>query len=230
MTCIATFGCSYTEGITGSDYNWPAELAMLNNNFEIYNCAKSGTSVDYSLHVLENFLKIKTPDIVLFQVTTPHRFTYITNTESNIFEIKKYSENYYKFDIKDNKDLGFINAGSMSLKNNMRRGFTNAKTIQEFALLYYKLAGKNVIDKTKFNAYFSYIKKLLKDIPHLIIAHDLSEDEWISSNFIDFDIRKRLSDPVFESYIIDNGRHISRDGLVNVAKLLLQEIEERNMI
>ena len=83
MKTIVVFGCSFSSAIEG--FAWPAEMALhTNDRYKIVNCAIGGSSMMYSLHMLDLYLKsFDTPDVVLFQFTTKGRITWITDRRSN---------------------------------------------------------------------------------------------------------------------------------------------------
>ena len=82
---IAVFGCSWTYGvpvewsqkITSSNYqhnlpnndfvNWTRELGKIDSSLEIYNYAVPGTNIEFSLSMLERYLKNPYCDITIFQ-------------------------------------------------------------------------------------------------------------------------------------------------------------------
>jgi len=244
MKTIATFGCSYTAGHGTSKrrwINWPAELSLLlNDKIKLINCAKGGTSIDYSVHVLETFLKSYKPDIVLFQFTSPRRLSYLPNIspQDDIFDLLTYKEyvektpchenikdycnltNYYKYWLKDNIEWGFITPGST------KSTFSN----QKLAKHYYSSVGENRISYTTYNAYFLYIKTLLKDVPHLLLSHDATHESLLDSNNIDIDFKTALGTEYFEQNIIDEGKHLSKKALAKVAKTVYNELQLRNAL
>jgi len=72
---IATFGCSFTQGVHPYYYSYSRELAKLNPNCFVDDYSKGGSSLKWSV---TQFEKHKTKyDFVIFQVTTPYRFTYV---------------------------------------------------------------------------------------------------------------------------------------------------------
>jgi hypothetical protein len=245
MKTIATFGCSYTagHGTSGRRWvNWPCELAiMLNDQVKVVNCAKGGTSIDFSVHALETLLKEQSPDIVLFQVTSPSRFTFLPDIapSKDIFDLLQYQEylkktkghervdrnyreleNMYRYVLKDDVEWGFFTPGNT----------TSPESDKKLAKLYYKNAGIDRLEYTKFNAYFNYIKTLCKDIPHLILSHDLSWDRLVDFEYIDIDFKVALGEDYFNSKVIDEGKHLSHVGIIQIAKLLNAEIQKRNLL
>lgn len=245
MKRIATFGCSYTAG-HGPDLlkwvNWPTELSFLfNDNIEIYNCAKGGTSIDYSVHALESFLNYETPDLVLFQLSTPHRLTWISSdsdlsfedmysinqysnsnivSDSEVFKNYKSLNNYYKVDLISN--WGFITPGSTS----------SPYSSNKLANAFYGTIGTNLIDKVKIKSLIHYIKThLLKDIPHLLLTHDGYDlFNMIGNNSIDLDFKTALGTEYFDNQIIDNGRHLSHNALQEIAKILYNKVKKEGLI
>lgn len=244
MKTIATFGCSYTAGhgtFKKTWINWPAELSIIaNDKIKIYNCAKGGTSIEYSLFALENFLKNYTPDIVLFQLTSPNRFTYIPDdqNEQNIFKTTSYYEyitrnipkkeifqdykkleNHFLYTLNDSVQWGFITPGfTKSIHSN-----------KVFANLYYRLVGQNKIDTTKNKAYSKYLKDILKDIPHLILSHDVDVTNP-PYDIVDFNFKTILGEEYFDENVVDEGRHLSRPALQKLAKFIYSQLIEREYL
>lgn len=72
---IATFGCSFTQGVPPHFYSYSRELAKLNSNYSVDDYSKCGSSLKWSV---DQYEKHKTKyDFVIFQVTLPYRFTYV---------------------------------------------------------------------------------------------------------------------------------------------------------
>ena len=113
---LAIFGCSWTYGVplswsqetTSFKYsknipqedfvNWTRELGKLDKDFEIYNYAIPGTSIEFSLGMLERYLKNPYCDHVIFQATRPYRYTYWSQDFDETLHFKKYELNVRQFD------------------------------------------------------------------------------------------------------------------------------------
>jgi hypothetical protein len=247
MKTIAIFGCSFTAGHGGTKrrwVNWPAEMAVYTHNkYKIVNCARGGTSMLYSVHMLETYLKnFPTPDLVLFQFTTDARVTWISdsygeNDYKKIFNYWKYYDflknqgsdvtkykhlnNFYRIYPKEEVSFGFMTAGGSIVGT------------EKLAKLYYGTIGRNLLTTTETSAMLSHVKYLCRDIPHMTIVHSGNLFPYNKKDLvenIDIDFEKELGSQYFNENIIDDGHHLSEKALEKVGKIVYNKIVERGLI
>ena len=93
---IVCLGCSYTAGMPDSYYSWPEKLANLRPSDTIYNLAVGGTSLLFSIYILEQIQKIINVDKTICQITNPHRQTSLEKIKIEDSFIK--NKNYIRLD------------------------------------------------------------------------------------------------------------------------------------
>ena len=86
MKTINCFGCSFTQGVCKNLHTWPKALAEKLPSYKIVNYGSGGTSVLWSIYLMEKFSK--PDDIAIFQVTNSRRFTFWPNSCCAIFFCK----------------------------------------------------------------------------------------------------------------------------------------------
>jgi hypothetical protein len=247
MKTIAIFGCSFTAGHGVSLrrwVNWPAEMARYtNDSYKIVNCARGGTSMLYSLHMLDTYLKnFPKPDLVLFQFTTDARISWISDfygeqDYTQIFDYLKlkdflekqgsptdkygHLDNFYRLYPKENVPFGFMTGGG------------SIKGTEKLAKLYYKTVGRNLLTTTETDAMVGHVKTLCKDIPHLTMTHSKKLYSHKSKFFldnIDLCFEEMLGTDYFKKSIIDEGKHISEKALEKLGKLMYNECKKRGYL
>lgn len=247
MKTVAIFGCSFTAGHGSTKrrwVNWPAEMAVhTHDKYKIVNCAKGGTSMLYSLHMLDTYLKnFPKPDLILFQFTTDARVSWIADCYgeqdyTKIFNYWKYYDflqnqgsdvtkykhikNLYRLYPKDEVSFGFMTAGG------------SIQGTEKLAKLYYGTIGRNLFTSTETDAMMSHMKVLCKDIPHITMTHSkklygVKSDYFL--NNIDIDFETELGTDYFFKNIIDDGRHLSEKALEKLGKIVYNKIVERGLI
>lgn len=243
MKTIAVFGCSFSAGHGLSNYkwiNWPTELLLLNNDKHIlYNCALPGSNIDYSMFALYNFLKYKKPDIVLFQFTFPLRHSWILldeklNSFNNLYNVVTYKDlNIPINEICTTKYLSLQNYNIVRLNQDVNWGYITPGSTNhlyspiKFAEDFYTIIGDNLIDRVKFLSYIHYLKNsLLKDIPHLFLAHDKYFLEgYVNTDFLDLDFKGVLGEEYFEKNVIDEGKHLSHEAIKKIAEIINERMK-----
>jgi len=247
MKTIAVFGCSFTAGHGGTKrrwVNWPAEMALhTNDEYKIVNCARGGTSMLYSLHMLDTYLKnFPKPDLVLFQFTTDARVSWISDhygqkDYTKVFNVYPYLD-FLEKEGSDTEKYGHLkNVYRMYPKDNVRFGFMTAggsiKGTEKLAKLYYGTVGRNLLTPTETDAMFSHVKFLCKDIPHLTITHSkrmyqVASDYMI--NNIDLDFETELGGEYFWNNVIDDGKHLSEEAIEKIGKIVYDKCVERKYL
>lgn len=129
---IICIGCSYTAGMPSSYYSWPEKLAKIRPNDNVYNLAIGGASVLLCLYLLSQFKKSYEIDKLIFQITEPHRHSFVSpnfNLETEI--VRK--ENYYRIDpnVRTRENIKTITPGNINFK------FTKSARKVDFARQYY---------------------------------------------------------------------------------------------
>lgn len=104
---IACFGCSITGGVyLGKEprESWPLQLSYRLPNVEIYNFGLQGTSVLYTINMIERVKDTLNPDLIITQIANPVRLTfYDFDFQFHPYkDLSKMSNNYYAipYDIK----------------------------------------------------------------------------------------------------------------------------------
>jgi len=248
MKTIAIFGCSFTAGHGHNQrrwINWPAEMALYTNDeYKIVNCARGGTSMLYSVHMLDTYLKnFPRPDLVLFQFTTDARVSWVSDAYgekdyTKVFEYMtlrewlsreahddtdkyNYLRNVYRIYPRKEAPFGYMTAG----------GWIDGA--DELAKLYYGTIGRNLFTPTESDAMMSHVKYLTRDIPCMTITQSKDFYSVKSQHFkdnLDFSFDEALGKDYFENNIIDDGKHLSEQALQKLGKLVYLECKERKLL
>jgi len=88
---VGIYGCSFTHGVIATeDVGWPTEYAKRNPGAVIHDYSIPGSSLEYSVLMLEKYHK--TYDINIFQVTFPNRITFALNEDMDYQKELVYCE------------------------------------------------------------------------------------------------------------------------------------------
>lgn len=196
---IVCLGCSYTAGMPNEDYySWPEKLAHLRPKDKIYNIAIGGSSLLLSIHLLHEFQKIITPDIIIFQITHPHRFTSI------------------------DKDFDIENSLCNTIKDNYLRLDPYIRTTQKIMTVTpgdTTMRWSKVYDKIKFaKQYYRYHSNILGNL-----AHDIFKKQAQSISNFSFEYADIIEDAKKET--IDEAGHFNKKGHDLIADWMNNELE-----
>tara|TARA_B110000503_G_scaffold137778_1_gene222631 strand:+ start:1463 stop:2170 length:708 start_codon:yes stop_codon:yes gene_type:complete len=224
---LAVFGCSWTYGVTvewskkttslkyknnipQDDFvNWTRELGKLCPNFEIYNYAIPGTSIEFSLGMLERYLKNPHCDFIIFQLTRPYRYTYWSQDFDETLHFKKYEPNVSQFDY---SILDYVTIIDHHNDNNKIWNVLNKPDIENQYIKKYFTNTSNEMFENNYKAITSYIK----DKVDICFSHE--------SNGLTNSVQDTLGDKMFENYWMDEGKHFGIIGAQWQAKWVLDQI------
>jgi len=190
---ILCLGCSYTAGMPEQYYSWAEKLSKIRSKDKVYNLAIGGSSVTLSLYLLEEFSKLITADIIIFQITHPHRFSRIGDFQVNLDSLYN-TNNYYRLDpnIRANTSISTIVPG------NARMQWTKDYQKIKFAKNYYRFYSKelgnlehNILvnaikEKSNFSFEYNNIpniarQNVIDDAGHFNnLGHDIIA-EWVNN-------------------------------------------------
>lgn len=208
---ILCLGCSWTAGVNEQPYNWVTALSNIMPENTFYNCSQAGSSLLYSIWVMEEFLaKAKQDgvpikiDKIIFQVTNEGRLTYYHDYEN--FDINKWiitkADNLFNLEV-DWQNLAVINYGTL-LPENQSPNHNKWKSIHSFAAQYYSRLTRNMHFDLEHRALIEYIRPKVD----LMFMHK-KDDIGIPNITAIQDI---LGDHLFNGYCIDGGSHFNIAG------------------
>jgi hypothetical protein len=176
---IVCLGCSYTAGMPDDYYSWPEMLAQLRPDDNIYNLAVGGSSLIFSLHMLELFKKDLVADIVIFQITNPHRHTFFKNLKLNFNQNK----NYFRLSPNIRKEQNILTvtpADTTDTWSSISQKISFAKTYYKFYSPTLGDLNFNILkEKTKTVSDFSFV---YNDIPAEAQLNTLDEAGHLNAN------------------------------------------------
>lgn len=207
---VLCLGCSWTDGVIEQPYNWVTSLSEMMPEHTFYNCSQRGSSLLYSIWVMEEFLsKAKIAgtyikiDKIIFQITGEGRITYCYNYDN--FDISQCiiakSNNLFKLNI-DRQNLATINYGSLL---SIKRHHTKWEDIHSFAIEYYSKLNKQMHFDLEHRALVEYIRPKV-DLMFTHIHSDIGIPGVTS-------IQDILGDQLFNDYCIDPGFHFNTAGV-----------------
>lgn len=215
---VFCFGCSFTEGITEQPYTWVHSLAAKYPEHNFYNIALQGSSLAYSLALLNycrkniDTLPVKY-DKIIFQITGEGRLTIIPELyikkifldfTNDLYHWNRISmNNYYKPSLYVQPTKS-----SFIICNNY------ANNRNPLAKLYYKYLSKEHNFSIEWLGYVLYLKFLYNKgiIDYMLIHRNLHFDfEGIIS---DIDVIEKILGPeLWQQYLFDTG-HFTKEGSV----------------
>ena len=97
---VACFGCSITGGVYNGQEpreSWPLQLSLSRPDLIVYNFGLQGSSVLYTINMIEQAKKQLNPDLIIAQIANPVRITfYSPDFKLNVKrDLLKISENYH---------------------------------------------------------------------------------------------------------------------------------------
>jgi hypothetical protein len=211
---VLCLGCSWTAGVVGQEpYNWVTALSKMMPEHNFYNCAQRGSSLLYSIWVMEEFLSKathdKTPikiDKIIFQITNEGRLTYLHDYENfNINQcIVKKSDNLFKLNL-EWQNVAAINYGVL-LPENKNVNHPRWESMHSFATEYYSRLTRQMHFDLEHRALVEYIRPKA-DLMFMHRKDDIGIPDIIS-------IQDILGDEQFSKFCIDRGSHFSVLGSV----------------
>lgn len=211
---IATFGCSWTQGVPTIDksYCWPKAIANANPNWQVDNWALAGSSLSFQAYLLDDVCKNNSNsyDKIIFQITSPNRLTYFDDALNYGTYLKQYN-NYREFDRSGDIYRNFIVITPGHMKLPKHDSFWNYSDKHNFASLYYKYLNTSV-QRTEYKAVIEYVKNKVD----LIYFHN--EDVCKIGNV------PILMDIVGDKFVADEGDHFNKQGSQWIADWVLERI------
>jgi len=214
MKTINCFGCSFTQGVCKNLHTWPKALAEKLPSYKIVNYGSGGTSVLWSIYLMEKFSK--PDDISIFQVTNPRRFTFWKDQLKVKKFLKQVTENYWAFDVDIQNYYTQINTGildDLSHKN------------YELARKIYLNANKKYF-QTSYRAEVDYASRLAD----FVFAHQNFHYTWLpeSQNLISY--QEQLSSKEWKDSAIDSGGHFSKEASIKQSEWIYKQLLEKELI
>jgi hypothetical protein len=210
---VLCLGCSWTAGIKQQPYNWVTALSKMMPEHNFYNCSQTGSSLLYSIWIMEEFLSnakengspIKI-DKIIFQITTEGRLTYYHDYENfdiNQWIVKK-TDNLFKLE-SDRKNLAVINYGVL-LPENKNSNHPKWESMHSFATEYYSRLSRQMHFDLEHRALVEYIRPKV-DLMFMHKKDDIGIPDVIS-------VQDILGDEQFNKFCIDRGSHFNLVGSV----------------
>lgn len=222
---IAVLGCSWSAGIPrdwsikqstpqqkllipNEDFvSWPRELAKLNKDLEIHNYALPGSSLLFSIGILENIKQHF--DVIILQVTTADRYTSWaekSNLDQHLIDVEP---NYKMFGYDVLKDV-VIYDSHFNEKEVVNSYVSKDRENQFINYYYYRTTDE------MFNLNHKVLVNYAKDHVDIIFAHRKST--LVES------VEETLGTEAFENYFMDEGAHFGLEGCQWQAKWVLDKI------
>lgn len=174
---IGVFGCSFSS--FQAPIAWPEIFATLVPEHEVYNLSTGATSLQWSINNLLHFKELYPDSFTILQITTPFRYTHISDT----FDIMEYvthkENNYYNLDCKVDDDVLKYTGGRPQEKRRDKRVFRfyqdkmvyNTYERLEFrSLVYYAQQHSDIIFSHKTHVELEELKDIVS-IESLLDKH-----------------------------------------------------------
>ncbi len=207
MKTINCFGCSFTQGVCKNLHTWPKALAEKLPSYKIVNYGSGGTSVLWSIYLMEKFSK--PDDIAIFQVTNSRRFTFWKDQLKVKKFLKQVTENYWAFDVDIQNYYTQINTGILDDPSHKN----------------YKLARKLYLNandeylKTSYKVEVDYASRLAD----FVFSHQKKHNNLIS-------YQEQLSSKEWKASAIDSGGHFSKEASVKQSEWIYKQLLEKELI
>jgi|SaaInl5LU_22_DNA_1037371.scaffolds.fasta_scaffold104051_1 hypothetical protein len=196
---IICLGCSFTAGMPENNYySWPEKLSYIRPNDNIYNLSLGGSSILFSLYMLQEIKKKVTADCIIFQITHPYRYTGIKNFNFEDAILTK-KQNYIRLDpeVRMKQDVLTITPSTTKFQWTLNR------------------------EKVKFSQdYYRNYSRELGDIEHDVYRKHIKEN----SNFC-FNYAEIIEEA--KSKTIDSGSHFNCEGHDLIANWINGIIDEK---
>jgi len=207
MKTINCFGCSFTQGIYENLHTWPKALAEKLPSYKIINYGSGGTSVLWSIYLMEKFSK--PDDIDIFQVTNARRFTFWKDHLKVEKFLNKVTENYWALDIDIQNYYLQINTGILA--DPSHKSYKLAKKL-------YLNANDDYL-KTSYNVEVDYASRRAD----FVFSHQKKHNNLIS-------YQEQLSSKEWKASAIDSGGHFSKEASVKQAEWMYKQLLEKELI
>jgi len=202
---IVCLGCSFTSGTTHDEPNWVTSLAKKHPEHTFFNLALAGSSILYSIWILEEFLKTNKPDLIIFQLTHEGRVTYYKDQELDargVFSFMNTVDNYNYIRFPYHL-VSCINYGTLNKDKSHKHPLITEQL--HIAEMYYSYFSKSKMFDVEHRAFVHYAKSMA----------DVCFYHKDAGNNVDgiITIEKVLGTEKFKEFVIDGpGNHFGQDG------------------
>ena len=216
---IATFGCSFTSGLKREGrYNWVNFYAKKYPQHTFYNLAYPGSSLAFQIFLMKELKKRVQIDKVIFQITTPFRFTYFNDYKNfNILNLEtKDNVKFISLEYNDNIDVVHPGLLEPSIWQNPIAKLKEPR-IRKFTEEYLS----KISSEVETVEYSSLIQWLAPQVDFIFFHREPSRfiEERIGEKrkpIPELDnitcLEKEISSGAFIDFAIDNQYHFSEDG------------------
>jgi hypothetical protein len=204
MSKVVCVGCSFTAGTKPNNPNWVRSLSKLHPEHEFHNLALAGSSLLYSIWILEEFLKYNKPDLIIFQITNEGRLTYYKDDDIDrrgTFSFMN-SEGNYNYIFFPYNLVSCVHYGTLGKDRSCGHPLIDEQ--QQIAKLYYTHLSRKKIFEVEHRALVTHVKK----ISDVCFYHNDREDN--DTDIIS--IEKSLGTTRFRSFVEDDGDHFGQSG------------------
>lgn len=213
---IAVFGCSWSQGLYPDLDNWVKELAKLLPDYEFYNFSLGGTSLAYSIHLLEQIYDSDINfDITIFQATSEGRLTWWKS--HNIFNfLERHGDNLFHIDKKNINDyVDKINYGTVFSKSDLN------KNDKIFGRQYYSRLNLDMTS-IELRSLLEFADKRV----NILFSHRSMKKYGL--NYLS--VFDTLGEENFKKFVIDEGEHFSNAGNKWQALWILDKLKQKKLI
>jgi hypothetical protein len=206
---IGIYGCSWVAGVYPTHYNLAESIAEKCPHHTIYDYAFGGHSTSMILHLFEKFKH--NHDFNIIKITSPGRLTLFNNYNFEVVRAFK-TPNFNTW--KDVNDYGrnVIRLNYNSMPNDVAPQYS-LKTIKKLHNLYYSHTNVTLAED-EFDAIASY----MISSADFVYGHK----HYTEKTRILKKTEKMM--PNFKSYLIDNGHHLSKEGILLEADWIIKNV------
>lgn len=216
---IATFGCSFTSGLKREGgYNWVKFYAKKYPQHTFYNLAYPGSSLAFQIFLMKELKQRVKIDKVIFQITTPFRFTYLNDCKNfNVLDLET-TDNIKAFSLEFNDNIDAIHPGLLEptvwnspiakLKEPRLRKFTEdflSRTTGDIETINYIALVEWLKPQVDFLFFHREPDRFIKERTREPIKHIAEFDNMIC-------LERELKQKQFIEFAIDNQYHFSEEG------------------